>query len=145
MVISRADQTRTAWLTTLEQFRYDADRPASADMWSPRLDAASRDELAAIQTEKLRAAVPFLYENSPFYRRRFERHGLLPTDLRSLDDLKKWPVVDKAEMMADAAEHPPYGTYTTMTDEVWARRLDDVLVIRLDRRPARLPLFPRRS
>jgi phenylacetate-CoA ligase len=143
MVISRADQTRTAWLTTLEQFRYD--RPASADMWSPRLDAASRDELAAIQTEKLRAAVPFLYENSPFYRRRFERHGLLPTDLRSLDDLKKWPVVDKAEMMADAAEHPPYGTYTTMTDEVWARRLDDVLVIRLDRRPARLPLFPRRS
>ena len=25
-------------------------------------------------------------------------------------------------MMADAAEHPPYGTYTTMTDEVWAKR-----------------------
>src|SRR5262249_58169005 len=91
-------------------------------MWSPRLDAASRDELAAIQSEKLRAAVPFLYENSPFYRRRFERLGLLPGDFRSTDDLGKWPVVDKAEMMADAAEHPPYGTYTTMTDEVWADR-----------------------
>ena len=122
MASSRADQTRAAWLATLEKFRYDADRPASADLWSPRLDAASRGELAAIQTEKLRVLVPFLYENSPFYRRRFERHGLLPTDLRELDDLKKWPVVDKTEMMADAAEHPPYGTYTTMSDEVWARR-----------------------
>jgi len=90
---SRAEQTRAAWLSTLDKFRHDADRPAHADMWSPRLDAASRDELAAIQTEKLRAAVPFLYENSPFYRRRFERHGLLPSDLRGLDDLNAWPVV----------------------------------------------------
>ena len=122
MVNARADSTREAWLTTLDKFRHDRDRPASPDMWSPRLDAASRDELAAIQSEKLRAAVPFLYENSPFYRRRFERLGLLPGDFRSTDDLGKWPVVDKAEMMADAAEHPPYGTYTTTTDEVWAKR-----------------------
>ena len=91
-------------------------------MWSPRLDTASRDELISIQNEKLRAAVPFLYENSPFYRRRFDRLGLSPSDFRSVDDLEKWPVVDKTEMMTDAAEHPPYGTYTTMTDEVWAKR-----------------------
>jgi phenylacetate-CoA ligase len=122
MVNARADSTRETWLAMLDEFRYDRDRAASPDMWSPRLDAASRDELAAMQNEKLRAAVPFLYENSPFYRRRFERLGLLPSDFRSIDDLGKWPVVDKAEMMADAAEHPPYGTYTTTTDEVWAKR-----------------------
>jgi phenylacetate-CoA ligase len=91
-------------------------------MWSPRLDAASRDELIAIQNEKLRAAIPFLYENSPFYRGRFDRLGLSPRDFRSIDDLEKWPVVDKIEMMADAAEHPPYGTYTTITEDVWAKR-----------------------
>jgi phenylacetate-CoA ligase len=122
MVDSRAESTRETWLATLGKFRHDPDRAADPDMWSPRLDAASRDELAAIQNEKLRAAIPFLYENSPFYRRRFERLGLSPGDLRSIDDLEKWPVVDKTEMMADAAEHPPYGTYTTTTDEVWARR-----------------------
>jgi len=67
--------------------------------------------------------VPFLYENSPFYRRRFERLGLLPDDLRDTEDLvRKWPVVDKAEMMADALEHPPYGTYTAMTEKLWAER-----------------------
>ncbi|MGO9697881.1 MAG: phenylacetate--CoA ligase family protein [Xanthobacteraceae bacterium] len=122
MADQRADTTRKMWLATLERFRYDRDRAANPDMWSPRLDAASRDELTAIQNEKLRAAVPFLFENSLFYRRRFERLGLLPSDFRSTDDLGKWPVVDKAEMMADATEHPPYGTYTTITDEVWAKR-----------------------
>jgi phenylacetate-CoA ligase len=118
----RADKSRELWLATLDKFRRDRDRAATLEMWSPSLDAASRDELAAIQNEKLRAAVPFLYENSPFYRRRFERLGLLPSDIRSIDDLEKWPVVDKAEMMADAAERPPYGTYTTVTDAVWAKR-----------------------
>jgi phenylacetate-CoA ligase len=122
MVAARAEQTRQAWLATMDRFRHDAHRAAGPDLWSPRLDAASRDELIAIQNEKLRAAVPFLYENSPFYRRRFERLGLGPTDFQSVDDLGKWPVVDKAEMMADVQEHPPYGTYTTMTDEIWARR-----------------------
>jgi phenylacetate-CoA ligase len=119
---ARAESTRELWLATLDKFRHDADRAATPAMWSPRLDAASRDELVAVQNEKLRAAVPFLYENSPFYRRRFERFGLLPSDIRSIDDLGKWPVVDKTEMMADAAEHPPYGTYTTVTDAVWAQR-----------------------
>jgi phenylacetate-CoA ligase len=119
---ARAEKTRELWLATLDKFRHDRDRAASADMWSPRLDAASRDELTAIQNEKLRAAVPFLYENSSFYRRRFDHLGLSPDDLRGIEDLEKWPVVDKTEMMADAAEHPPYGTYTTMTDDVWAKR-----------------------
>jgi phenylacetate-CoA ligase len=122
MVDNRADSTRATWLATLDKFRHDRDRAANADMWSPRLDAASRDELTAIQNEKLRAAVPFLYENSPFYRRRVESLGLAPSDLRSVDDLAKWPVVDKTEMMADAAEHPPYGTYTTTTEDIWAKR-----------------------
>ena len=119
---ARADKTRQVWLATLDKFRRDRDRAANPEMWSPSLDAASRDQLAAIQNEKLCAAVPFLYENSPFYRHRFERLGLSPTDIRSINDLEKWPVVDKAEMMADAVEHPPYGTYTTVTEEVWAKR-----------------------
>jgi phenylacetate-CoA ligase len=118
----RAERTRELWLATLEKYRYDADCPANVDMWSPRLDAVSRDELISIQNEKLNAAIPFLYENSAFYRRRFERFGMLPSDIRSVDDLHKWPVVDKAEMMADAEKHPPYGTYTTVDESVWAKR-----------------------
>jgi phenylacetate-CoA ligase len=119
---SRQELTRQHWLETIERYRFDPDRPASADLWSPRLDGASRDELTVIQNAKLAALTPFLYENSDFYRRRFDRLGLAPTDIRTTDDLAKWPVVDKAEMAEDALLHPPYGTYSTMTPEVWAMR-----------------------
>jgi phenylacetate-CoA ligase len=118
----RAEATRRTWLEVIERFRHDPDVPSTPLYWSPSLDCASREELRAIQDAKLAAAVPFLYENSAFYRRRFDRLGLLPTDIRSVDDLAKWPVVDKAEMVADALEHPPYGTYTTMSEAVWAER-----------------------
>ena len=118
----RADATRAAWLDVLGRHTRDADRPGSTDYWSPSLDCASRDELRAIQDAKLAALTPFLYENSAFYRRRFDRLGLAPTDIRTVDDLPKWPVVDKAEMMADVTADPPYGSYTTHDDTLWARR-----------------------
>jgi len=118
----RADETRARWLATLAEFRRDFATPTNARHWSASLETCSRDELVAIQNAKLAALTPFLYENSGFYRRRFERLGLLPSDIRTVEDLPKWPVVDKVEMMADAVEHPPYGTYTTMTDAVWADR-----------------------
>jgi phenylacetate-CoA ligase len=118
----RAERTRAAWLATLERYKRDPDGPASADYWSPSLDCASRDELVAIQNAKLAALTPFLYENSAFYRRRFDRLGLTPTDIRTVDDLPKWPVVDKAEMMEDVRAAPPFGTYTTHGDALWTTR-----------------------
>ena len=119
----RAAATRRAWLATIERHRHDRDAPGSAEYWSPRLDTASRDELRAIQDDKIAAVAPFLYENSDFYRRRFDRLGLIPSDLHTVDDLiDKWPVVDKLEMAEDAAAQPPYGTYTAMTEAIWAER-----------------------
>jgi phenylacetate-CoA ligase len=119
---SRAEATRAQWLDVLAKYQQEGDGPDPRGMWSPSLDAASRDEIRAIQNAKLAALTPFLYENSAFYRRRFDRFGLAPTDIRGVADLAKWPVVDKREMMEDALAHPPYGTYATMTEAVWAER-----------------------
>jgi phenylacetate-CoA ligase len=118
----RETETQRRWLEVLHQYQRDPDRPAMDTLWSPTLDAASRDELIAIQNAKLAAAVPFLYENSPFYARRFARVGMIPDDIRTIEDLPRWPVIDKLEMMEDAAAHPPYGTYSTMDDALWAER-----------------------
>src|SRR5487761_2598911 len=118
----RAQATRRKWLETLDKYRRDFEQPGSAEYWSPSLDCASRDELRAIQDEKLAALTPFLYENSLFYRRRFDRLGLTPGDIRSVDDLIKWPPVDKNEMSEDLMANPPWGTYTTHGDEVWKER-----------------------
>lgn len=118
----RKEQTRAAWLEVLAHHRHDFDGPVDDTYWSPRLDAASRDELITIQNDKLAAVTPFLYENSPFYRARFDRLGLAPTDIASVDDLPKWPVLDKSEMMEDATANPPYGSYTTIDDDDWQNR-----------------------
>jgi phenylacetate-CoA ligase len=84
---SRAAATRSHWLETLDRYMQDRDVPGSADYWSPRLDTASRDEITAIQDAKVAAVVPFLYENSGFYRRRFERLGLIADDIKCAADL----------------------------------------------------------
>jgi phenylacetate-CoA ligase len=120
---SRAEATRAHWLRVLDKYCENRDAPGSDKYWSPRLDTLSRDEIRTVQDAKVAAVTPFLYENSAFYRRRFDRLGLAPTDIRTVDDLvSKWPIVDKSEMAEDALAHPPYGTYTTMSDDVWAQR-----------------------
>jgi phenylacetate-CoA ligase len=73
MATDRAAATRAKWLETLTAHKRDPDAPGSKDYWSPSLDCASRDELVAIQNAKLAALAPFLYENSAFYRARFDR------------------------------------------------------------------------
>jgi phenylacetate-CoA ligase len=118
----KRDETRARWLETLAKHREALSGPDSPEYWCRRLDTASRDEIISIQNEKLAVLTPFLYENSGFYRRRFDRLGLAPTDIRTVEDLPKWPVVDKAEMGEDAAQHPPFGTYQTIGEEEWRQR-----------------------
>ena len=119
---NRAEATRTTWKQLLETHLDDRGEPVSADYWSPA-DTWSRDRIRAVQDEKIRAVAPFLYENSAFYRRRFERLGVAPSDLRSVDDMvRNWPVVTKQEMMEDALAHPPYGTYSTCGEAEWRDR-----------------------
>lgn len=122
MAKDRAEATRKAYKEVLEKYRRDFDAPGSAEYWSPSLETCSRDELRAIQNEKLALMTPFLYENSGFYRRRFDTLGLTPDDIKTVEDLPKFPPVDKTEMAQDAVENPPWGTYTTHTDEIWADR-----------------------
>jgi phenylacetate-CoA ligase len=100
----------------------DGSRPGSRAYWSPSLERASRDDLHEIQSRKLRAAVRFAHARIPFYRRRFEAIGLEPGDVRSLGDLTSIPLTTKQSMAADLAEHPPWGTYTSVDDRTWRER-----------------------
>lgn len=119
---SRAVETRSAWKAVLEKYHEDRDAPLNGDYWSEK-DTWSRDKIRAVQDEKIAAVAPFLYENSDFYRRRFDRLGVAPTDVKDVDSmLANWPVVTKQEMMEDATAHPPYGTYTTCGEDEWADR-----------------------
>ncbi len=61
-----------------------------------RLETASRDELAAVQLERMRWSLRHAYDNVPHYKRSFDDAGVHPDDLRELADLSRFPFVTKA-------------------------------------------------
>ncbi|OGL05317.1 MAG: phenylacetate--CoA ligase [Candidatus Rokubacteria bacterium RIFCSPLOWO2_02_FULL_71_18] len=93
--------------------RYDpAYRPAAgAEHWLPEVECADPRDRDALILAKLRRQVAWAWERSPFYRRTWEAAGVSPATLRSLDDLPRFPVVQKSELRAAQEAHPPFGDY----------------------------------
>ena len=79
-----------------------------------RTQWASRDELLAIQSGYLRRVMRHAFEHTDYYRRAFERAGLTPNDIRSPDDLRKFPVLDKNDardtLEPRTSKAPPFAT-----------------------------------
>ncbi len=55
----------------------------------------SRDEVIHIQNKHLKRQLERIYNNSPFYRKKMDTHGILPGDIRDLDDLRKYTTKDE--------------------------------------------------
>ncbi|MBD4597650.1 phenylacetate--CoA ligase, partial [Xanthomonas citri pv. citri] len=51
----------------------------------------SRDQIEALQFERLRWTLHHAYENVPAYREHFDAHGVHPSDFQELGDLAKFP------------------------------------------------------
>ncbi|MCO5156845.1 MAG: phenylacetate--CoA ligase [Aquamicrobium sp.] len=78
------------------------------------IETASRDEITALQLERLKWSLGHAYDNSPFYRARFDAHGVHPSDLKSLSDLAKFPLTTKA----DLRETYPFGMFAVPREKV---------------------------
>src|SRR5256884_8412054 len=93
--------------------RYDpAYRPdPAAEYWFRELECLHPKARDAVILDKLRRQVAWAWDRSPFYRRKWDAAGVSPATLRSLDDLAKFPVVQKAELRLSQAAAPPYGEY----------------------------------
>lgn len=63
----------------------------------------SADELRLAQEARLHLLLDHAYRRCPFYRRRFELAGLSPADVRSLDDLRRLPIVEKRDIQEQGA------------------------------------------
>ena len=67
-------------------------------IWNPRIETMPRVDLEQLQLERLQATVNRIWESVPFYRRRFEKLGLMPEHIRSLDDLRLLPFTVKEDL-----------------------------------------------
>jgi phenylacetate-CoA ligase len=73
-----------------------------------------REALESIQLRRLQTTVERVYANVPFYRDIFTKAGVSPSDIRSLDDLKRLPFTTKQ----DLRDNYPYGIFATPMDQV---------------------------
>ena len=85
----------------------------------PALSNLPRAQLLALQDERLRAMVAYVYERSPYWRRKLTEAGIQPGEIQSVADLPRLPFTTRAELDAEQAEHPPFGEYTCSPRESW--------------------------
>jgi phenylacetate-CoA ligase len=78
------------------------------------IEAASRDELAALQLERLQRTLRHAYANVERYRSAFDAAGVHPDDCRTLDDLRRFPFTTKD----DLRETYPFGMFAVPREQV---------------------------
>ncbi|MCB1387205.1 MAG: phenylacetate--CoA ligase [Nitratireductor sp.] len=78
------------------------------------IEIASRDEIEALQLERMQWSLAHAYANVPFYKRSFDTAGIHPSDLKSLKDLAKFPFTIKT----DLRDNYPFGMFAVPREEI---------------------------
>jgi phenylacetate-CoA ligase len=78
------------------------------------IETASRDELQALQLQRLQKTLQHAYDNVGHYRRAFDAKGVHPSDCKQLSDLAKFPFTSKR----DLRDHYPFGMFAVPREKV---------------------------
>lgn len=78
------------------------------------IELASRDEISALQLDRLKWSLRHAYDNVPFYKNSFDTAGVHPDDLQDLSDLAKFPFTVKT----DLRDNYPFGMFAVPQDQV---------------------------
>jgi phenylacetate-CoA ligase len=78
------------------------------------IETASRDEIVALQSQRLSVTLRRVYDSVPAMRAKFDQHGAHPDDFRALEDLKRFPFTAKADLRANY----PFGLFAVPKDQL---------------------------
>ena len=82
--------------------------------YDEKIETMSRDEMTALQSERLVDAVKRMYEGAPYYRAKMDAIGLKPEDIRGIEDIEKLPFTTKADLRANY----PFGCFALPKSEI---------------------------
>ncbi|MBR5139446.1 MAG: phenylacetate--CoA ligase [Clostridia bacterium] len=82
-------------------------------IWSKQ-ETLSREQMNALQLERLKETVKRVYEKVEPYRKKMDEAGVKPEDIKSLDDLKRLPFVTKQDMR----DNYPFGLFAVPKSEL---------------------------
>lgn len=83
-------------------------------IWNKTTECMSREAMRELQGERLHATVERVYHNTPFYRAKMQKLGLMPDDIRSVDDVVKLPFTTKQ----DLRDNYPYDLFAVPMSEI---------------------------
>ena len=83
-------------------------------IWNPKYECMCDEEKRKLQGIRLRETVEHVYKNVDFYRNKMNNMGILPGDIKSIDNLKDLPFTYKT----DLREHYPYGLFAVPMKDV---------------------------
>ncbi len=86
--------------------------PNKADL--DPIEIASRDEIQALQLERLKWSLKHAYDNVPMYKKRFDEKGVHPDNLTTLADLAKFPFTYKD----DLRDNYPFGLFAVPKEQI---------------------------
>ena len=81
---------------------------------APDFETMPRDRLRALQSERLQELVQYVYARMPLYRARFDEAGIVPGDVRSIEDLERLPFTRKS----DLRDNYPFGLFAVPRSEI---------------------------
>lgn len=87
-------------------------QPAPGDL--DAIETASRDQIEALQLQRLRWTLQHAYDHVPHYRQAFDAKGVHPADLKQLSDLAKFPFTAKK----DLRDNYPFGMFAVPRQQV---------------------------
>ena len=85
--------------------------------WSSEIETIDREELEAYQLNKLRETLELVYQKSDYYRKSFEEAGIMPIDIKCLEDIRKLPFTNKHIERACQEARPLLGNMVAVEEE----------------------------
>lgn len=83
-------------------------------IWNQEMECADRETMRAVQLEKLKKTVKHGYENVPHYKEAFDKAGVKPEDIQTLEDITKLPFITKE----DIAANYPTGLFAVPMEQI---------------------------
>jgi len=81
-------------------------------LFNAKMETLTRDKIRELQLKRLKQTVKLVYDNVPFYKKKFKELKIKPEDIKTLDDVRKLPFTTKNDLRDNA----PFGMMATSLD-----------------------------
>ncbi len=90
--------------------RIYSEKASKSSYWNEYMETLPREELDRFHLRRLQQLIKHAYEKIPMYRDLYDKAGVKPKDIKTLNDFaEKIPVIDKSDVLAAQDVNPPFG------------------------------------